>query len=70
MIELKVIQKEYERLLNNNDLIEMFPNMIGIWEEDREEFTSNYIETQTLFSSIDVTDDFEEDEDDYDEYEY
>lgn len=70
MIELKVIQKEYERLLNNNDLIEMFPNMIGIWEEDREEFTSNYIETQTLFSSIDVTDDFEEEEDDYDEYKY
>ena len=38
------VRDKYEELLQSGDLLELFPNLTGNWEEDREEFTENFIE--------------------------
>jgi hypothetical protein len=72
------IKNQYQNLLDSGDLLALYPSLTGNWEEDKAQFTKEYIKTQELYkqSSNDLkmlnealetlNTDFDEDEiDDY-----
>lgn len=38
MKEVKQIKKEYDLMLKNGDLLEMFPHATGVWDKDKDFF--------------------------------
>lgn len=49
-------KKLYDFLLENGELLELFPEMSGQWKTDKEEFTRQQKETENLSKNIQVND--------------
>lgn len=60
--------KHYNSLLASGDLLELFPDLKGNWEEDKKIFIIKYEETQGLLNTDLSIDD--EDENEYEEFDY
>lgn len=56
------IKKIYKNMLQNGDLLILFPNMKGNWLEDKDIFTSQYNVNERLLDDIDS--------DDFDDFDY
>lgn len=46
--------KQYNLLLNTGDLLEMYPQLVGKWKEDKDTFTDLYEENLQAIREIDV----------------
>lgn len=53
------VKKEYTTLLENGELLIMFPELSGTWSKDRKIFTSLWEQNNEAIKNIDV--DFDED---------
>lgn len=59
-------KEEYNKLLGSGELFELFPDLSGIWEEDRRVFQKNWEDNQDILN-MDVVIDLD-DVDEFDEY--
>lgn len=63
---MKEAKKQYNLLLETGDLFELFDDLVGSWEEDKESFIKHYEETDLLLhDSFDIDELLFEDEDDW-----
>lgn len=46
------VKKTYKNLKDSGDLTMMMPSMTGDWETDKEEFISNFVDTQKLLENL------------------
>lgn len=53
------VRSEYDVLLDLGDLRELYPNLKGIWEKDKKDFTYIWEQKQAILGDIDVNN-FEE----------
>ncbi len=54
------VKTEYQVLLESGELLEMYPELSGSWEEDKTKFTTLWEQNSEAIRDIDV---------DFDEYE-
>lgn len=57
-------QKQYNTLLENGELRDMFPQFKGEWEKDKKAFTKYYDENEALLNG-DLDEDYDEDDVNY-----
>lgn len=54
------VKKEYDVLLENGELLEMYPELSGSWEDDKNTFTSIWEQNVEAIKSMDINfDEFE-----------
>jgi len=53
-------KKEYNVLLENGELLELYPELSGSWKEDKELFTPIWETNKEAIKNIDEDFDFEE----------
>lgn len=58
----EVAKKEYKILLENGELLDMFPHFTGQWSKDKKEFIQYQEMNEKIFNDLDVDldDDFED----------
>ena len=54
------VKREYKALLDNGELLIMFPELSGKWIKDKKAFTESWTKNREAINEIDVN--FEEDE--------
>ena len=47
-------KKEYEVLLNNGELLEMYPELSGVWSKDKKRFTKIWEQNVEAIKNIDI----------------
>lgn len=47
-------RSEYNILLDLGELEELYPNLTGVWEQDKENFTFIWEQNQEILKSIDT----------------
>mgnify|MGYP003650680768 CR=1 FL=1 len=52
-------RSEYNMLADLGELLELYPNLTGIWEKDQDKFTSVWERNQEVLGNINI-EDFEE----------
>lgn len=51
--------KEYNLLLESGELLELYPELSGVWEKDKKRFIYMWEQNQELFMDLDIDyDDF------------
>jgi|TARA_R110000868_G_scaffold74337_5_gene214943 hypothetical protein len=53
-------KNEYDELLANGELLELYPDLSGSWQKDKKTFTSTW--EQNVEAIKDIDKDFDEDE--------
>lgn len=51
-------KKEYELLLNNGELLEMYPMLSGIWLKDKSDFTEMFNQNKDIYNTDTNYDEF------------